>query len=110
MLGTVVINVILWSPVHACALRQSAWAPLALRAPLPSTPTACMLVDAAFHSAYKYSLSSCVRHCGGGVGAVMKVTPCPQRKLSFTGMGRQTPRLMVTWTLEGMEVAGHNFK
>lgn len=54
-----------------------------------------LLVDVAYHSAYKYSLSSCLGTVGaGGGGGVMKTDKPPAlRELLFTGMGRQAPHV-----------------
>lgn len=85
MLGTAVINVIhglLCTPPRPQAVTCPGllWPCVPLFLALPTAWR--LLVDAAFHSAYKYSLSSCVRHCGGrgwGSSDENRQAPCPQR-------------------------------
>ena len=98
MLGPVVITVIhglLCTPPHPQAVTCPGllWPCMPLFLALPTARR--LLVDVAYHSAYKYSLSSCLGTVGaGGGGGVMKTDKPPAlRELLFTGMGRQAPHV-----------------
>ena len=101
------------SPVHIPAPSGShlPWAPLALCAPLPSTPH-CVATVGGCGLSFSVQMFPVLGAVGaGGGGGVMKTDKPPAlRELSFTGMGRRHHMSDGDMDSGGRRWRGHNFK